>query len=124
MKTVRQRVGDWGEALAAKYLREQGYVILTQNWRHGHGELDIVAQRAEILTIVEVRTRRNDKFGRGEESITLSKRLNLLKTAQAYVQLLVPLDTELQWQIDVIVIQLGPNNIIESLMHFPAAISA
>ncbi len=124
MKTARQRVGDWGEALAAKYLREQGYVILTQNWRHGHGELDIVAQRAEILTIVEVRTRRNDKFGRGEESITLSKRLNLLKTAQAYVQLLVPLDTELQWQIDVIVIQLGPNNIIESLMHFPAAISA
>ena len=123
MKTARQRVGDWGEALAAKYLREQGYVILTQNWRHGHGELDIVAQRAEILTIVEVRTRRNDKFGRGEESITLSKRLNLLKTSQAYVQMLVPLDTELQWQIDVIVIQLGPNNTIESLMHFPAAIS-
>ena len=124
MKTARQRVGDWGEALAAKYLREQGYVILTQNWRHGHGELDIVAQRAEILTIVEVRTRRNDKFGRGEESITLSKRLNLIKTSQAYVQMLVPLDTELQWQIDVIVIQLGPNNMIESLMHFPAAISA
>ena len=123
MKTARQRVGDWGEALAAKYLREQGYVILTQNWRHGHGELDIVAQRAEILTIVEVRTRRNDKFGRGEESITLSKRLNLIKTSQAYVQMLVPLDTELQWQIDVIVIQLGPNNMIESLMHFPAAIS-
>ena len=124
MKTARQRVGDWGEALAAKYLREQGYIILTQNWRHGHGELDIVAQRAEILTIVEVRTRRNDKFGRGEESITLSKRLNLLKTSQAYVQMLVPLDTELQWQIDVIVIQLSPNNTIESLMHFPAAISA
>ena len=124
MKTARQRVGDWGEALAAKYLREQGYVILTQNWRHGHGELDIVAQRAEVLTIVEVRTRRNDKFGRGEESITLSKRLNLIKTSQAYVQMLVPLDTELQWQIDVIVIQLGPNNMIESLMHFPAAISA
>ncbi len=123
MKTARQRVGDWGEALAAKYLREQGYVILTQNWRHGHGELDIVAQRAEILTIVEVRTRRNDKFGRGEESITLSKRLNLLKTSQAYVQMLIPLDAELQWQIDVIVIQLGPNNTIESLMHFPAAIS-
>ena len=124
MKTARQRVGDWGEALAAKYLREQGYIILTQNWRHGHGELDIVAQRAEILTIVEVRTRRNDKFGRGEESITLSKRLNLIKTSQAYVQMLVPLDTELQWQIDVIVIQLSPNNTIESLMHFPAAISA
>lgn len=124
MKTARQRVGDWGEALAAKYLREQGYVILTQNWRHGHGELDIVAQRAEILTIVEVRTRRNDKFGRGEESITLSKRLNLIKTSQAYVQMLVPPDTELQWQIDVIVIQLRPNNTLESLMHFPAAISA
>ena len=124
MKTARQRVGDWGEALAAKYLREQGYVILTQNWRHGHGELDIVAQRDDVLTIVEVRTRRNEKFGRGEESITLSKRLNLIRTAQAYVQLHVPIDIELQWQIDVIIIQLHPNNALESLSHFPAAISA
>lgn len=124
MKTHRQNVGAWGEALAAKYLRERGYAILAQNWRYGRGELDIVAELAQVLTFVEVRTRRNDKFGRGEESITLSKRLKLVETAQAYVQLFVPLTSELQWQIDVIVVQLHANNAIDTLAHYPAAISA
>ena len=124
MKTTRQKVGQWGESLAAKYLREHGFTILTQNWRHGHGELDIIAEKDQMLTFVEVRTRRNEKFGVGEESISHSKRLKLIETAQAYVQLHLPLAAEVKWQIDVIVVKLHANNAIESLAHYPAAISA
>lgn len=123
MKTARQQVGQWGEALAAKYLREQGFVILAQNWRHGYGELDIIAERDQTIVFVEVRTRRNDKFGVGEESILLGKRLKLIETAQAYLQLHVPHGGEIKWQIDVIVVKLQANNNVESLAHYPAAIS-
>ena len=124
MKATRGEVGRWGEALAAKYLREQGYVIEAQNWRHGHGELDIVARLAEVIVFVEVRTRRSDAFGRAEESITRRKRLKLIATAQAYLDVQALSPDEVQWQIDVIAVTLKPNHAVETLLHLPAAISA
>jgi hypothetical protein len=66
----KRQLGRRGEDLATAYLRQQGYVILARNWRCPVGEIDIVAREGEILAFVEVRTRRGDRFGTPEESIT------------------------------------------------------
>lgn len=50
-------LGRHGETLAADFLRANGYVILAQNWRYSHLELDIVALRDSVLHVVEVKTR-------------------------------------------------------------------
>ena len=85
MRATRSEVGAWGEDIAAKYLREHGFTIRERNWRHGHGELDIVAERDSVIIIVEVRTRRSDAYGTPEESVRAAKRAKLIVTAQAYL---------------------------------------
>lgn len=118
----RSEVGAWGEAIAARYLAEQGYIVRDRNWRHGHGELDIVAERDDVIVFVEVRTRRSDAFGAPQESITARKRATLIATAQAYLDQHGLQDRH--WQIDVIALDLRRRNILERLDHIECAIEA
>ncbi len=116
----RSDVGAWGEAIAARHLVERGYTLRERNWRHGHGELDIVAERGDAIVFVEVRTRRSDAYGRPQETISARKRAALIATAQAY------LDAhdlhDVQWQIDVIAIELDSRNATSQLEHIECAI--
>jgi len=47
VKNSRQRLGAWGEGVAAQYLSERGYTILGRNIRTPYGEIDIVARQEE-----------------------------------------------------------------------------
>lgn len=102
----RKATGQQGEVLAAVYLSQKGYRVLERNWRCTTGELDIVAEDKATLVFVEVRTRRGQRFGRAEESITPTKQIRLIELAQAYLQEKSPAHTS--WRIDVIAVQLGP----------------
>lgn len=55
--------GERGEALAARYLEEQGLTVLSKNWRCPEGELDLVLTDGRALVICEVKTRTSDNFG-------------------------------------------------------------
>ncbi len=116
----RCSLGALGEERAAAYLQQQGYVLRARNWRHEHGELDIVAERDSVIVFVEVRTRRSDRFGAAEESITQHKRARLIATAQAYLEAHNLQDA--QWQIDVIAIRVASDGGDLCLQHIPCAI--
>jgi len=77
--------GNTGEALAAAYLSEKAFHILHRNWRHGHWEVDIIAEKDNVLHFVEVKTRRTKKFGHPEESVGKKKMQNLINAAEAFV---------------------------------------
>ena len=49
-------LGKLGEELAENYLTKNGYTILDTNWVFQKAEIDIIAQKANILAIVEVKT--------------------------------------------------------------------
>lgn len=117
---TRSQVGAWGEAIAAKYLTDHGFALLDRNWRHGHGELDLIAERGGDIVFVEVRTRRTHAFGAPEETLTPRKRAKLIATAQAYLETHALEDA--QWQIDVIVIDLDARNVVTRLDHIECAI--
>ncbi|HEX5242698.1 MAG TPA: YraN family protein [Tepidisphaeraceae bacterium] len=57
----RDALGDRGENLAARYLRNLGYTIITRNFRCPVGEIDIVARDGKTLVFVEVKTRASDE---------------------------------------------------------------
>ncbi len=78
-------LGRWGEEQAAAYLRERGYAILACNWRCRFGELDIVARDGGMLCFVEVKLRRNDRYGRAAEQVDGRKRQRLTLAAQSYL---------------------------------------
>jgi putative endonuclease len=109
----KQRLGQRGEDMAAVYLQEQGYVILGRNWQCPVGEMDIVAREGEMLAFVEVRTRRGDRFGTPEESITPAKQAKLVEVAQTYVQ-----ENGLEdvaWRIDVVAVEISRQGQVKRL---------
>lgn len=90
--------GKTGEELAVKYLKEKGYEILETNWRFKNLEADIISQKKNILVITEVKTRRTNYFGEPEEFVDKKKQKNLIKTANAYIEL-KEMDAEVRFDI-------------------------
>lgn len=79
--------GTWGERQAARLLRKNGYKICGKNIRVGrHDELDIVAQRCGVVVFVEVKTRRNEDFGRPISAVNKEKRKRLSRAAVHYLR--------------------------------------
>ena len=68
--TAHNELGKEGELLAANHLQSEGYVIRHRNWRCGHKELDIVAEKDGTLVFVEVKTRKDVLFGLPEDAVT------------------------------------------------------
>lgn len=101
----RQQTGRRGEDIATAYLLERGYTILGRNWRCPAGELDVIAQKDNVLVFVEVRARRTARFGRPEESITPAKQTRLIALAQTYLQ--QSQLTPPAWRIDVAAVWLS-----------------
>lgn len=70
----RQRLGAWGEDVAAQHLQAAGLSVLARNWRCREGEIDLVAREPDgTLVFVEVKTRRGLGFGEPAEAVTLAK---------------------------------------------------
>lgn len=79
--------GEMGERMAVKYLKEKGFVILHQNWRYSHWEVDMIATLNGILHFIEVKTRRSKKFGYPEEDVTKKKVTNLINASEEFLYL-------------------------------------
>lgn len=113
----RQLLGRWGEKVAAQLLEAKGYVIVGRNWRTGRGELDLVAQDGPVLVFVEVKTRRSQRYGTPEESITRHKQEKLLALVQDYLT-----DhslSEVEWRLDVVAIELDGRGKLIRCEHIP-----
>jgi len=79
--------GKKGEEMAVAYLTEKGFTILYKNWRHSHWEVDIIASRNNKLHFIEVKTRRNSKFGFPEEGVNKKKMKNLIESADEFTNI-------------------------------------
>lgn len=77
--------GKDGEAIARKYLDDEGYIILETNWRIGHLEADIIAAKDDLIVFVEVKTRTNDAYGSPESFVDKKKRQAYIRLANAYM---------------------------------------
>lgn len=73
--------GKAGEAMAAEFLRSKGYSILDAGYRSAFGEIDLIAKKRHCVVFVEVKLRRNDRFSRACEAVTLAKQNRLRQTA-------------------------------------------
>ena len=109
----RQHVGRLGERLAKRHLEANGFNIVEINYRASGGEIDLIAEKDEILVFVEVRTRTSPGFGSPEESVTLRKRAHLVAASEEYLQAANAEGRE--WRIDVVALVLGSNESLVSL---------
>ncbi len=100
------QLGREGEILAVAHLRENGYEIVERNWRFGKLEIDIIARKGNVLSIVEVKTRSGDYFGEPEDGVTKAKERFLATAADHYI-ISRNLDVEVRYDIISIVIHNG-----------------
>lgn len=78
--------GKEGEELARKYLENQGYTILENNWRNRHLEIDIIATKGNEIIFIEVKTRFNKKWGAPWEAVNAKKRRLIMAAADIYLR--------------------------------------
>jgi putative endonuclease len=116
----RQRLGQWGERIAALHLEARGYAILDRNWRCGAGEIDLVARDAETVVFVEVKTRRGRAYGAPEEALTPRKAEKLMRLGQQYVYEHDLGDVD--WRIDLIAVELDERGRMLRCEHIPNAV--
>ncbi len=99
-------LGKYGEDLAAYYLFKKGFQIIDRNFHAGaYGELDIIAQKDNILCFVEVKTQRRKVFGPPESWVDERKMEQLGMIADAY--LAQHPELELDCRFDVIGVTLS-----------------
>jgi len=77
--------GIKGEEMAVKFLKKNGYKIITRNFRSYDGEIDIIALKEKYLSFVEVKLRNNQEFGDIKYSIDKKKRERIIKTALYFI---------------------------------------
>jgi putative endonuclease len=80
----RDALGQRGENVAARHLRDMGYKIIERNFRCEVGEVDIIARDGKTLVFVEVKTRTYDD-PTPEEQVGDMKRHQLTKAARFYL---------------------------------------
>lgn len=102
-------VGDQGEAAAARYLEKKGYRILARKYRTRIGEIDIIAAHNAAIVFIEVKTRKNNRYGTPASAVTYHKQRKLIKTALYY--LLATRSEQAAIRFDVLEVMLSDTDI-------------
>ncbi len=86
MTNRNQRIGKTGETAALEFIRQNGYILLEQNYRAPFAEIDIIAREGECICFVEVKTRTSLKRGLPRESVHHAKQQKIISGASFYLK--------------------------------------
>lgn len=86
MMLKRKDTGYYGEEIARRVLEKQGYRLLEKNFTVRGGEIDLIMAKGAELVFVEVKTRRNDRFGSPLEAITHQKQKHMTFAANMFLE--------------------------------------
>ncbi|MBI4446567.1 MAG: YraN family protein [Acidobacteria bacterium] len=103
MERSTRELGRWGEWIALKYLRRQGWDIVARNWKGYGGEVDLIAYDGPALVFVEVKTRRTPAALGPADNVTRRKERKLEELALQFLRRYelggIP------WRLDVIAVE-------------------
>lgn len=92
-------LGKLGEEKAVEYLQKNGYRILQQNFVFQKAEIDIIAQKENVLAVVEVKTRSSIEFGLPQDFVKPKKIQLLVKAINEYI---IENDLDVDTRFDII----------------------
>ena len=111
-------LGEYGELVAASWLRAQGYKILRQRFRlDSHGEVDIICRKGDLLVFAEVKSALHTAAGRPARRINEHKRRMLRRMARLW---LLRLERTVPSRMDIIEVLLPPGG-KPQVNHIPGA---
>ena len=78
-------LGAFGEQYAARFLRGEGYETWSANYKTDTGEIDIIAQKDNIVCFVEVKTRQVGGMLPPAAAVDIKKQENIKSSAASYI---------------------------------------
>ena len=102
----RKEYGNWGEEFACKYLKKNGYKLITRSFVGKNGEIDIIAietkkarkrsedynkmskmiQDEDVLCFIEVKSRNRTDYGMPFEAVDYKKQNKYYSVSFEYMQ--------------------------------------
>lgn len=79
-----QALGEKGEDAAAKWLLEQGFILVERNVAGKYGEIDIVAQKGSTHYFFEVKAGKSGSWFNPAENLTQAKLRKFLISVEHY----------------------------------------
>ena len=104
-----KQLGAQGETWALEYFLALGYSLIEKNYRIKAGEIDLIVENQEWVVFVEVKTRRNLRYGRGLESVVNSKQATIRKVAEWFLAYNLPKTNLKRIRFDVVDILVDAN---------------
>ncbi|MFH1472813.1 MAG: YraN family protein [bacterium] len=118
-RTIKRKIGDIGENIACEFLVKRGFKIIGKNYLKKWGEIDIIAEKQEVLHFVEVKSVTHatlrqaqgktsdisDAY-RPEENMHPGKLKRLSRVIQTY---LLDKKIDKDWQLDLITVRIDMN---------------
>ena len=114
-----KKLGQQGEEFAEDYLKRKGYIIKQKNYHTRFGEIDIIAvdPHERQLVFIEVKTRKNEKYGEPNESVTPQKISRLLQTALHFLNNAMQ-NKYISWRMDLITLKLDCEKGLIEIKHY------
>jgi putative endonuclease len=117
-----RRLGEFGERVAALHLEAKGFRVVGTNIRLLGGEIDLIACNESTTVFVEVRTRRGERYGTPEESISARKASKLLSVAAEYLERHAELPQAAR--IDLVAIAMDAGGLVQRVTHLEDVLSS
>jgi len=125
-RTKKQEIGQIGEDLACKFVKNKGFRVVDRNYWKKWGEIDIIAEKDHIIRFIEVKTVSHEtKNGvlcesydtyLPEENVHPRKLKRMSRVIQTYL-IDKDISDEKEWQFDVLAVFLDLKN-KEAKMRF------
>lgn len=96
-----KELGDIGESIACDTLRNNGYKILRRKYIFNRAEVDIVAEKDDLIIFVEVKTRISSYLTDPSLLVSLGKQKQVIRAADQYIKDFYP---ENEWRFDIMVV--------------------
>jgi putative endonuclease len=115
VKKEAKKVGQIGEDVGCTFLKKHKFKIVDRNYRKKWGEIDVVAQKDNILHFIEIKTVSRENLDivlceisdyRPEENVHPWKIKRLSRAIQTYL-LEKDISEEKEWQLDVLAVFLN-----------------
>ena len=109
MKNKKIFLGKRGEEFVAKHLERQGFSIIAHNYRKRFGEIDLIAQKNDLIVFVEVKARHNPYIDPAEVIIH-SKQRKIIMVAKEFLSTHTYINAT--YRFDVALVEYQKNEII------------
>lgn len=82
----KRLLGEFGEIISSRYLREHGYKILSAHYSCRLGEIDLIAEDKKYICFIEVKTRSENMKYAPADAVDKAKQQRVIATSGFFLK--------------------------------------